>query len=114
MAETCPGSRCIFSCRSLDYSSSLSSNDLTVPHVRIESLSDAQVERFLQLYSPHGDILWRHLQGTPQLELYRSPIYLKMLVNQADAEGRIPGSYAIYGSHPYSFATLNNRLYWKQ
>ena len=25
--------------RSLDYSSSLSSNDLTVPHVRIESLS---------------------------------------------------------------------------
>jgi formylglycine-generating enzyme required for sulfatase activity len=90
MAQTCPGSRFIFSCRSLDYSSSLSSKDLTVPHVRIESLSDTQVEHFLQVYSPHGDTLWRHLKGTPQLDLYRTPIYLKMLVNQADAEGHIP------------------------
>ncbi|MFO1434368.1 MAG: SUMF1/EgtB/PvdO family nonheme iron enzyme [Candidatus Competibacteraceae bacterium] len=90
MAQTCPGSRFIFSCRSLDYSSSLSSNDLPVPHVRIESLSDAQVEQFLQVYSPHGATLWRHLKGTPQLDLYRTPIYLKMLVNQADAEGHIP------------------------
>ena len=90
MAQTCPGNRFIFSCRSLDYSSSLSSKDLTVPHVRIESLSDAQVEHFLQVYSPHGDTLWRHLKGTPQLDLYRTPIYLKMLVNQADAEGHIP------------------------
>ena len=90
MAQTCPGSRFIFSCRSLDYSSSLSSKDLTVPHVRIESLSDAQVEHFLQVYSPHGDTLWRHLKGTPQLDLYRTPIYLKMLVNQTDAEGHIP------------------------
>jgi formylglycine-generating enzyme required for sulfatase activity len=90
MAQTCWGSRFIFSCRSLDYSSSLSSKDLTVPHVRIESLSDAQVEHFLQVYSPHGATLWRHLKGTPQLDLYRTPIYLKMLVNQADAEGHIP------------------------
>ena len=90
MAQACPGSRLIFSCRSLDYSSPLSSKDLTVPHVRIESLSDAQVEHFLQVYSPHGATLWRHLKGTPQLDLYRTPIYLKMLVNQADAEGHIP------------------------
>ncbi len=94
MAQTCPGSRFIFSCRSLDYSSSLSSKDLTVPHVRIESLSDAQVEHFLQVYSRHGATLWRHLKGTPQLDLYRTPIYLKMLVNQADAEGHIPAGRA--------------------
>ncbi len=90
ITQTCPGNRFIFSCRSLDYSSSFSSKDLTVPHVRIESLSDAQVDQFLQVYSPHGDTLWRHLKGTPQLDLYRTPIYLKMLVNQADAAGHIP------------------------
>jgi hypothetical protein len=90
MAQTCQGGRFIFSCRSLDYSSSLSSKDLTVPHVRIESLSDPQVQHFLQVYSSHGETLWRHLKSTPQLDLYRTPIYLKMLVNQADAEGHIP------------------------
>jgi formylglycine-generating enzyme required for sulfatase activity len=95
MAQTCSGSRFIFSCRSLDYSSSLSSKDLPVPHVRIESLSDSQVEHFLQLYSDHGDTLWRHLQGTPQLDLYRTPIYLHMLMKQADAEGHIPQGRAV-------------------
>jgi predicted NACHT family NTPase len=84
------GNRVLFSCRSLDYGSSLSSNDGPVPHVRIESLSDAQVQAFLAHYSEHSEALWRGLEGTPQLELYRSPIYLKMLVNQAGSEGDIP------------------------
>jgi len=75
-----------------------------VPHVRIESLSDAQVEHFLQVYSPHGVTLWRHLQGTPQLDLYRTPIYLKMLVNQADAAGHIPE-----GGQPCSPASCGRR-----
>jgi hypothetical protein len=37
--RTYPGNRVVFSCRSLDYSASLSSRELTVPQVRIESLS---------------------------------------------------------------------------
>jgi formylglycine-generating enzyme required for sulfatase activity len=85
-----PGNRVIFSCRSLDYSAPLSSKDLPVPQVRIEPLSDDQVKRFVELYCPqHGKILWRNLEGSPQLELLRSPYYMKLLVEQAD-EGEIP------------------------
>jgi formylglycine-generating enzyme required for sulfatase activity len=85
-----PSNRVIFSCRSLDYSAPLSSKDLPVPQVRIEPLSDNQVRRFVELYcAEHGETLWYNLQGSPQLELLRSPYYLKLLVEQAD-EGEIP------------------------
>jgi formylglycine-generating enzyme required for sulfatase activity len=52
LAQHYPHIWVIFSCRSLDYSASLSSRDLPVPQVRIESLSDAQVEEFVHLYCP--------------------------------------------------------------
>jgi len=85
-----PNNRVIFSCRSLDYSASLSSKDLPVPQVRIEPLSDEQVRRFVERYCPeHGDQLWHNLEGSPQLELLRSPYYLKLLVAQT-TEGEIP------------------------
>ena len=42
------------------------------------------------LYCPeHGATLWQNLKGTPQLELLRSPYYLKLLVAQAMG-GEIP------------------------
>jgi hypothetical protein len=44
------GTRTLFSCRSLDYSASLSTPDAAVTHVRIEQLGDPQVEEFLTLY----------------------------------------------------------------
>ena len=47
-----PGNRVVFSCRSLDYSSSLSTSELRVPQVRIEPLTDDQVRNFLKVYSP--------------------------------------------------------------
>ena len=50
LAHSAPGTHVLFSCRSLDYSASLSTPDLPVPHVRIEQLADAQVEEFLALY----------------------------------------------------------------
>lgn len=86
-----PGNRLIFSCRSLDYSASLSSPaELPVPQLRIKTLSDAQVQRFLALYCPqHADTLWRNLDGTPQLELLRLPYYLKLLVEMT-THGEIP------------------------
>ena len=85
-----PRTRVIFSCRSLDYSASLSSKDLPVPQMRIESLADAQVEEFVKLYCPqHGAALWQNLRHTPQLELLRSPYYLRLLVTQATS-GEIP------------------------
>ena len=90
LAHDFPGNRVIFSCRSLDYSATLSSQDLPVPQVRIEALSDEQVREFVQLYCPqHSTVLWRNLQGSRQLELLRSPYFLKLLVAQT-AEGEIP------------------------
>jgi formylglycine-generating enzyme required for sulfatase activity len=89
-----PGNRVVFSCRSLDYSAPLSSKDLPVPQVRIEPLSDKQVEEFVGLYCPkHGAEIWRNLKGTRQLELLRSPYYLKLLVEQS-GEGEIPAGRA--------------------
>ena len=84
LAVTAPGVRAVFSCRSLDYSASLSIPEFSVPHVRIERLTDTQVEEFLTLYNPEqGPALWRQLRGTPQLDLFRSPFYLKLLLAQA-------------------------------
>ncbi len=95
LARRFPGTRAVFSCRSLDYSASLSTADLPVPHVRIEQLADAQVEEFLTLYGPeHGSALWAQLRSTPQLDLFRSPFYLRLLLAQAGADGVAPGGRA--------------------
>ena len=98
LTQRYPGNRAIFSCRSLDYSATLSSKDLPVPQVRIEALSDAQIQEFLQLYCPdHHAALWRNLAGSPQLEVLRSPYFLKLLVAQTTA-GEIPeGRAALFG-----------------
>ncbi len=47
LARDYAGNRVVFSCRHLDYSVTLSSKDLPVPQVRIEPLSDAQVQEFI-------------------------------------------------------------------
>ena len=83
--------RVILSCRSLDYSQSLSTPDLRVPQVRIEPLTDEQVENFLALYSPgHRREIWSALEGSPQLEVLRSPYFLALLVEQVEAMGEMP------------------------
>ncbi|MBL8260417.1 MAG: NACHT domain-containing protein, partial [Candidatus Competibacteraceae bacterium] len=89
-----PGNRAIFSCRSLDYSATLSSKELRVPQVRIESLSDEQIQEFLACYCPdHHITLWDRLAGSPQLEVLRSPYFLKLLVEQTTV-GEIPAGRA--------------------
>jgi len=85
-----PGARVVFTCRSLDYSAVLSTKELPVPQVRIEPLEDGRVEAFLAAYDPaRGPALWRQLRGAPQLDLFRSPFYLKLLLAQADTDGRV-------------------------
>jgi formylglycine-generating enzyme required for sulfatase activity len=89
-----PGNRAVFSCRHLDYSVTLSSKEHPVPQVRIEPLSNTQVQEFVTVYCPeHGARLWQNLEGTPQLEVLRSPYYLKLLVAQTTA-GEIPAGRA--------------------
>ena len=95
LVRRAPGTRIVFSCRSLDYSELLSTPDLAVPQVRIERLTDDQVQAFLVAYSPdHGEAIWRQLAGTPQLELFRSPYYLRMLIAQSSGDGTIPDGRA--------------------
>ncbi|MCB1807493.1 MAG: TIR domain-containing protein, partial [Candidatus Competibacteraceae bacterium] len=98
LADDYPGNRVIFSCRSLDYSASLSSKDLPVPQVRIEPLDDEQVQAFLHSYcEEHADALWTNLRGTKQLDLLRLPFFLKLLTDQAHS-GAIPeGRAALFG-----------------
>jgi formylglycine-generating enzyme required for sulfatase activity len=94
LARDFPGNRAVFSCRHLDYSVTLSSKELPVPQVRIEPLSNAQVQEFVTVYCPeHGATLWQNLADTPQLEVLRSPYYLKLLVAQTTA-GEIPAGRA--------------------
>jgi formylglycine-generating enzyme required for sulfatase activity len=90
LTQSYPGNRVIFSCRKQDYSPTLSSNELPVPQVRIQALSDDQVQTFLSHYCPaHHATLWRNLAGSPQLEVLRSPYFLELLVAQTTA-GEIP------------------------
>jgi formylglycine-generating enzyme required for sulfatase activity len=89
-----PGNRVIFSCRSLDYSVTLSAKESPVPQVRIEPLSDSQVRDFIRRYCPqHGEALWQNLHGTRQLDLLRSPYYLHLLIAQTTT-GDIPAGRA--------------------
>lgn len=97
LSRSAPGTRVVFSCRELDYSATLSTPELRVPHVRIERLGDTQVEQFLSLYNPeHGPRLWQELKGTPQLDLFRSPFYLRMLLAQAGGGAPLTGRAALF------------------
>ncbi len=86
-----PGTRVVFSCRTLDYSAPLSTPQLRVPQVVIEPLTDAQVEQFLLKQSPdQGEAIWQQINGTPQMELLRSPYFLSLLADQVAATGAVP------------------------
>jgi formylglycine-generating enzyme required for sulfatase activity/class 3 adenylate cyclase len=95
LAATQAGNRVVFSCRSLDYSQSLSTPDLRVPQVRIENLSDDQVRDFLTVYSPgRWREIWAALEGKLQLEVLRSPYFLALLVEHVEATGEMPDGRA--------------------
>jgi hypothetical protein len=88
VGELPAGTRVLFSCRSLDYSASCRRPKLPVPHVRIEQLGDRRSKNSSPSTIPrHGPALWRQLRGTPQLDLFRSPFYLRLLLAQAGAGG---------------------------
>ena len=91
LAAERPGNRVIFSCRGLDYSQPLSTPDLRVPQVRIEPLADRQVRDFLVQNCPaRWREVWQTVEGSPQLELLRSPYFLSLLVEQVEATGAMP------------------------
>ncbi len=85
------GNRAVFSCRSLDYSASLSNKELRVPQVVVQPMDDSQVQAFLQACLPgRADATWRELRGTAQLGLFRTPYFLKLLCSQVEAHNAVP------------------------
>ena len=82
------GNRVIFTCRSLDYSASLSSKDLRVPQIEVQPLNAEQVRAFLRLYTlNHEARVWSELNGKPQFGLFQTPYFLKLLCEQVEATG---------------------------
>jgi class 3 adenylate cyclase/formylglycine-generating enzyme required for sulfatase activity len=85
------GNRCVFSCRSLDYSAPLSSPTLRVPQVRIEPMSDRQIRQYLKLHCPaQWAEVWQEISRSSNIELLRTPYFLRLMVEQVESEGRIP------------------------
>ncbi len=86
-----PHIRVVFSCRTLDYGSKLTTKDLPrVPQVEITPLTNMQVQNFLEIYSPqNAQVIWNQLKDSSQLDLYRSPYYLTLLIKQT-SDGKIP------------------------
>ena len=90
------GCRAIFSCRSLDYSAPLSSKDLRVPQIVVQPMDGEQVRAFLDAYIPaQAGAIWKELDGSPQFDLFRTPYFLKLLIEQAD-EGVPKGRASLF------------------
>ncbi|MBL8172266.1 MAG: SUMF1/EgtB/PvdO family nonheme iron enzyme, partial [Acidobacteria bacterium] len=85
------GNRVIFSCRSLDYSASLSSKELRVPQVEVQPMTAEQARAFLTVYQPaHQERIWHEINGTREFTFYQTPYFLKLLCEQVNAGGDIP------------------------
>jgi len=85
------GNRVVFSCRSLDYSASLSSPELRVPQVEVQPMNADQVRTFLRAYTPaHEQMIWAELDGSPQFTLFQTPYFLKLLCEQVEANSAVP------------------------
>lgn len=90
-----PGNRMVVACRSLDYSTSLSTPRLRVPHVQLEPLTDDQVRAFLARYSPGNDaVLWSAMAAHRALDALRWPFVLRMWVELATETGQLDGGLA--------------------
>ncbi|MBK6796337.1 MAG: NACHT domain-containing protein [Acidobacteria bacterium] len=85
------GNRIIFSCRSLDYSASLSSPELRVPQIEVQPMNADQMQTFLRAYIPaKAEHVWSELDGSPQYSLFQTPYFLKLLCDQVEGTGEVP------------------------
>lgn len=86
------GNTIIFSCRDLDYSAPLGSQAVPVRRVQVEPLSPTKIETFLQVYlREKGQPIWEKIRHDPrQLDLFSTPFFLYLLVEQIEATGEMP------------------------
>ncbi len=89
------GNRILFSCRSLDYSASLSSPEMRVPQIEIQPMNADQVREFLDAYvASQSERIWNQLDGSPQFTLFQTPYFLKLLCDQVEVSGDVPAGRA--------------------
>ncbi|HMV50662.1 MAG TPA: SUMF1/EgtB/PvdO family nonheme iron enzyme, partial [Blastocatellia bacterium] len=89
------GNRIVFSCRSLDYSASLSSPELRVPQIEVQPMTGDQVREFLDAYvAAQSERIWNQLNGSPQFALFQTPYFLKLLCDQVETSGNVPAGRA--------------------
>lgn len=86
------GNTILFSCRTLDYSAPLSSEDVPVPQIQIEPLPPGQIEAYLKLHlGDRAGAVWQALnQDSRQLALFATPFFLELLVEQVMSSGSAP------------------------
>lgn len=85
------GNRAILTCRSIDYSTPLSSDEVTVKQVTINSLTPNQIRQFLNIYVPSfHETVWKAIEKSSQATLFGIPFFLKLLCEQVERQGVIP------------------------
>ncbi len=86
----------VFSCRSLDYSDSLSGESGIVHQIQVEPLTPAQIKQFLALHlGEKSDSIWQILHDDPQrLALFSTPFFLRLLTDQITKTGEMPTGQA--------------------
>ncbi len=83
--------RVIFSCRSLDYSQSLSRPDLRVPNVELQPLTKEKIAEFLQAYLSEGhDEVFESMEQNKTLDFYNNPFFLSLLCQQIGTSKEVP------------------------
>ncbi|MCB0034811.1 MAG: SUMF1/EgtB/PvdO family nonheme iron enzyme, partial [Anaerolineales bacterium] len=83
----------VFSCRTLDYSVLLGQSEgITVRQIRVQPLSQPQMQEFMQVYIPdEAERVWAKLkENMQQLDLFTVPFFLRLLVDGVAATGEIP------------------------
>jgi formylglycine-generating enzyme required for sulfatase activity len=94
-----PDCRVVFSCRSLDYSGLLATNEIPVPHLYIEKLDEPTILEFLEHYLRQiRPRKWKQLAAdllekirlSKQQNLYGTAYFLWMLIGVAARTGEVP------------------------
>lgn len=86
------GNRAVFTCRSLDYSASLSSEAFPTAHANVKPLTPAQIEAFLKLHLPEQSTrIFQNLRDDESLlGMYATPYHISLLVKLIRAGGEVP------------------------
>jgi formylglycine-generating enzyme required for sulfatase activity len=85
------GNRIIFTCRSLDYSQSLSTPEMRVPNVELQPLTIDKIGEFLRVYLPKKESeVFAQIKQNGTLEFYSNPYFLSLLCEQVGEDGEVP------------------------